>query len=145
MQQWCYRGEKGGGNVVKELTRLWLLITGQSKVGGEIQWFKRVESPDAKLPVGERQPSPEACIATAFLPALADLTRPHQVPRVIQVSQNLKDHLCLQSVIPLSHSFLFHLFSLFSFFQFSLSNFLHFFLSFLSISLSLFYVFLLFF
>ena len=46
-----YRGEKGADKVVIELTRLRLLITGQSEVGGEIHWFNRVEPPDPKLPV----------------------------------------------------------------------------------------------
>ena len=43
----------------------------------------------------------------ALVPALADLTRPGQVPRVIQVSQNLKDHLGSQSIIAFFSFFFF--------------------------------------
>ena len=82
--------------MVKEVTRLRLLITGQSKMGGEFHWFNWVEPPDVKLPVGERELSPEACIPTALVPALANLRRSPQVPWVVQVAQYLKDHLCFQ-------------------------------------------------
>lgn len=79
--------------MVKEVTRLRLFITGQSKMGGEIHWFNWVEPPDGKFPVGERELSPEACIPTALVPALANLSCSCQVPWVVHVAQYLKDHL----------------------------------------------------
>ena len=114
-----YRGEGVADQVVIELTRLRLLITGQSEVGGEIHCFGRVEPPDPKLPVGERQPPPEAYILTALVPALANLTCPGQIPRIVQVAQNLKDHLSSQSVISLFLTLFPLLLSLFSFSHFS--------------------------
>ena len=150
-----YRGEGVADQVVIELTRLRLLITGQSEVGGEIHCFGRVEPPDSKLPVGKRQPPPEAYILTALVPALADLTRSSQVSRVVQVAQNLKDHLSSQSVISLFLTFLSLLSSLFSLSHFSAFLFLislffflsfsHFFLSFFLFSLFLFLSFIYFF
>ena len=114
------------------------LITGQSKVWGEICWLQiinRVEPPDAALPLWERQPSPESWILTAIVPAPTNLSDPCQVSGVIQPSQYLKHHLRLEE-----HNYNGVLNPFFSFFLLPL----HVFLFFLYFSLSSFSLFLFF-